>query len=108
MADLKTSRTKGSPSGRENKFKDPAWTGKFGLTAGLIIVLFDVIWVFSFKRHTPSAYISAAPVIIGGIGVYYAIKKGAGFRVFMMNIFAIMIGILAPLMERYLLKILKS
>jgi len=108
MADLKTSRTKGPPSGRENKFKDPAWTGKFGLTAGLIIALFDVIWVFSVKRHTPSTHIDAAPVIIGGIGVYYSIKKGAGLRVFLMNIFAIMIGILASLMEFYLLRILKS
>ena len=94
--------------GSEMCIRDSAWTGKFGLTAGLIIALFDVIWVFSFKRHTPSTHIDAAPVIIGGIGVYYAIKKGAGFRVFLMNIFAIMIGILAPLMERYLLKILKS
>jgi len=91
-----------------DKFKDPEWTGKFGLTTGLIIILFDIIWVLLFKKHTPTAYISGAPIIIGSIGVYYAIKKGSSFKIILINILAIMTGILAPLMERYLLKFLIS
>jgi len=91
-----------------DKFKDPEWTGKFGLTTGLIIILFNIIWVSLFKKHTPSTYVSSAPIIIGGIGIYHAIKKRSNFKIIFLNALAIIIGLVAPLIELYFLKFLLS
>ena len=91
-----------------DKFKDPEWTRKFGLTTGLIIILFNIIWVSLFKKHTPSTYLSGAPIIIGGIGIYYAIKKRSNFKIIFLNALAIVIGFVASLIERYFLKFLLS
>ena len=94
--------------GKEDRFKDPNWTGKFGLITGFIIILFNIIWVFLFRKHTPTAYISGAPIILGSIGIHYTIKKGGDFKVLLINVLAIIVGLLAPIIERILLKILLS